>query len=253
MGDTFNVNDINSFLKRATETISCGTECQKQKETDKLKQEYLNAQVNLDTAPGKLEIAEKNYVTYTQGTQAYNALANQQSTSQAQTDVSSFQANFNAETDTVYSEIQTFSKLENNLKYVYDLYYNLEKENDELYISFKDSSSDILTNERKTYYEDQGISNLSLWYYVLLVIYIIFAICFAILSVVYPSSFGWKYRLAICVCLIILPFISAYLLDLILVIFSYIYSYLPKNAHLTIEPPNNNEKNILEETKTLNW
>lgn len=249
----FNVDDVNTFLQKATETISCDSECQKQKEADQLKQQYIDAQVNLDTAPGKLQVAEKNYITFTQGTQAYNNLASQQTAAQSQTNASSFQQQFNTEANSVANQITTYSALNDNLKYVELLYNDLLEENTELAIILKDSSSDILTNERKTYYEDQGISNLSVWYYVLLVVYIVFVVCYAILCVIYPSSFTWKYKLAILIVFILLPFISAYLLEVILAILSYIYSYLPKNAHLMVEPPNYKRTNTLEETKTVNW
>ena len=43
---------------------------------------------------------------------------------------------------------------------------NLEKK-------FKEQSNDVLTNNRKTYYEDQNITSLnSIYYYILLIIYI---------------------------------------------------------------------------------
>jgi hypothetical protein len=250
---SFDVNDVNTFLQKANETISCDSECQQQNEANQLKQDYINAQVNLDTASGQLQVAEKNYVTFTQGTTAYNNLATQQATAQSQASVDNYQQTFNNSVDTVATNISSYSTNLQNLTNIELLYNNLLKENSELYIELKDSNSDILTNERKTYYEDQGISNLSMWYYVLLVIYIVFIVCFAILTVIYPSSFNWKYKLALLIFFIILPFISAYLLDLLLVTLRYIYSYLPKNANLTVQPPEDEEKTLLEETSTINW
>lgn len=249
----FNTDDINTFLQKATDTISCDTECQQQKEANQLQQQYIDAQVNLDTASGQLQVAEKNYITFTQGTQAYNVLATQQATTQANASSTNFQEKFNNAVDKTATLISNYSTNLENLKNVELLYNNLVEENTELYISLKDTSSDILTNERKTYYEDQGITNLSLWYYILLVIYIVFVVCYAVLVVVYPSSFNWKYKLAFLIFFIVLPFISAYLLDFILVIFNYIYSYLPKNANLTLEPPDYKKKKIIEENDKLDW
>jgi hypothetical protein len=102
----------------------------------------------------------------------------------------------------------------------------------------KDETSDTLTNARKTYYEDEGIDSLKFWYYyVLLTIYVIFVISFGVLSFIYPSQVNWKYRLVIFVGLAGLPFISTYLLDLLLVILNYLYGLMPKNAHLTVDTP----------------
>ena len=237
MSNPFSFDNFNSFISQATQTISCGTECQKQKTAEQLKQTYLNSQTNLDNAPNEVQVAQKNYVTFTQGEQAYNDLNNQQLEEKAKLITSEFQTKFNAEADSVQKSIQTYSGLYINLSNVYDLYNYYKKQNDELFSELKDESSDTLTNERKTYYEDQGIDSLNFWYYyILLVIYIIVAVCFGALSFIYPSTINWKYRIAIMVGLIILPFISTYLLDFALMIIYYVYSLLPTNVRLTVEP-----------------
>ena len=97
----------------------------------------------------------------------------------------------------------------------------------------KDDSSDVLTNERKTYYQDQGIDNLKFWYYyVLLTIYIIIVAGFGVFSFIYPSQMNWKYRFAILIGLCVLPFVSTYLLDFFLKLLHYLYELMPKNVRL---------------------
>lgn len=234
MANSFNYNNFNSFLSQAAQTISCDSECQKQKTAEELKQSYLNAQTNLDSASNQVQLAQQKYVTFTEGQQAYNNLNTQQLTEKAETIYKNFQNNFNNEVENIKNEIQSYNSLYINLQNVHDLYYTYKKENDELYKKIKDGTSDTLTNERKTYYEDQGIDNLKFWYYyLLLTIYIIFALSFGILSFIYPSQINWKIRLSIFICLGILPFISTYVLDLLLVLLNYIYSLMPKNVRLT--------------------
>ena len=235
MACSYNFNNLNSFLSQATETITCGTECQKQKTAEELKQSYLTAQTNLDSAANQVNVAEQKYVVFTKGELEYNDLNTQNLTTKAQNISNDFLDNFNDEADKIETSINSYSALYVNLQNVYDLYISYVDENNELYKSLKDETSDTLTNERKTYYEDQGIENLNFWYYyVLLTIYIIFAFSFGVFSFIYPSQMNWKYRLAILIGLAGLPFISTYLLDFLLVVLNYVYNLMPKNVHLTV-------------------
>jgi len=238
MANPFDYNKFNSFLSQAADTIACGTECQKQRTSEQLKKDYLNSQTNLESASNQVQVAQQKYVTFTQGQQAYNNLNTQQLEQKAQSESTNFQNNFNKEVDTIQLSIDTYSGLYINLQNIYDLFVNYKNENEELYKSLKDETSDTLTNARKTYYEDEGIDSLKFWYhYVLLIIYVIFALSFGVLSFIYPSQINWKYRLAIFIGLAALPFISTYLLGLLLVLVSYLYELLPKNVHLTVDTP----------------
>lgn len=238
MANPFNFNNFNSFLSKAAATIACGSECQKQKTSEQLKQNYLSSQTNLDSAPSQVQVAQQKYITFTQGEQAYNELNTQQLTQKAEVESTDFQNTFNKEADAIQLYIDTYSGLYINLQNVYDLFINYKNENEELYKRLKDETSDTLTNARKTYYEDEGIDNLQFWYYyVLLTIYVIFALSFGVLSFIYPSQINWQYRLAIFIGLAVLPFLSTYLLDLLLTMLNYIYEFLPKNVHLTIDTP----------------
>ena len=65
---------IMDLLEKSTEAIMCGPTCQKLKITDELKQKYLDAQTNLQTAPIKLEQTKKNYYVYSEGETRYNTM-----------------------------------------------------------------------------------------------------------------------------------------------------------------------------------
>ena len=52
-------NQINKMLEQASEALLCGPTCQKIKLTDELKQKYLDAQTNLETAPIQVEQSKK--------------------------------------------------------------------------------------------------------------------------------------------------------------------------------------------------
>jgi hypothetical protein len=112
------------------------------------------------------------------------------------------------------------------------LYLKYKKENAMLIKELKNTNNDVLTNERKTYYQDQESDILKFYYYyIILIIYIICVVFFAIVSLLYPSQTSWKIRLFVFIMLILLPFISTRLLGIIIYIIYEIYNIFPKNVY----------------------
>ena len=52
-------HDFNTLISQASEAIMCDTDCRRQKREENLKQKYLQSQVNLETAPRQMELAQK--------------------------------------------------------------------------------------------------------------------------------------------------------------------------------------------------
>lgn len=228
----FNVNQFNSLISQASDAIMCNSDCRKKRQTATLKQDLINAQTNLASAPSQLQTSEKNYVTFTQGTAAYNEMLQAQLEEKAKQIATTFTENITQEAEKIHSQIDTYNGLLINVKNVHDLFRQLKKENIQLFKEFKEETNDILTNERKTYYEDQNIGNLnSFYYYMLLGVYIIIVICFGAFSQMYPSQSSWKSRLGIFIGLLILPFFSTRILGMIIYIVYEIYYLLPKNVY----------------------
>jgi len=225
---------LNNLILQASQTISCDSTCQKEKTQEDLKKKYLDAQMNEASASNQVQTAKKNYVTFTEGTSGYNNVLESDLTLKATTITDLFQTNFNTEVDNITSNIETLNGLLINYNNVVDLYNSYKIENKHLNIKFKNNTSDVLTNERKTYYQEQGLQNLNFYYYVLLVIYIVIVIIFLIFIFIFPSSFNWKILAAIFVGFVILPFISTWLLSLVVWAVYTIYGLLPKNIHLSL-------------------
>jgi hypothetical protein len=233
MGGDNTMGKFNSFLDKASDAILCDSECQKSKTSDELKQKYLNAQTNLITAPNQLSLAAKNYITYSQGEAGYNDYNDAKLEQVAIQVASTFQQTFDDEITKVLQNIDSYDGLFINYMNVVDLYTNYVKENKELEKELKKTTSDVVTNDRKTYYQDQGIDSLNFFYsYIFLIVYIIFIICFGIFSFIFPSDIKWYIRLIILISFIILPFISTKLLSMAIWVFYKIYEVLPRNVHL---------------------
>ena len=229
------LDKFNTMIDQATQAMTCDSNCQKQRTTNDLKQKYLNAQTNLASAPSQVSTAKKNYVIYSQGQSIYDDQVDKELTTKAKELASFYAENFNKESQSVLTDTQTYSGLLVNLRNVFDLYEKYKKENEELQEKIKEESNDILTNERKTYYQDEGIENLKfVYYYFLLSIYVICLILFAIFNFVYPSQFTWKIRVVMFIILLLLPFVSTWILGKLIMIIYNIYHVLPTNVHKTL-------------------
>jgi lipopolysaccharide export LptBFGC system permease protein LptF len=233
MVKSFDMSKFNSFIQQASDTIMCNSDCQKQKETDKLKQAYEKAQETLASAPSQLQTAEQQYVVYTQGQTTYDELQDRELDEKATVIVDTFKENFDEEVIKIQSQINSYNGLLMNYKNVLELLMKYEKENGELFKDIKKETNDVLTNERKSFYEDQNIGSLKFYYfYFLLIIYVICVLCFAAFSLIYPSQSSWVVRLGIFVLLIVLPFVSTWILGMIIYFIYEGYNLLPKNVYI---------------------
>jgi hypothetical protein len=232
MSNTFNIDTFNALVSQAKDTLICNTDCQNQKQAETLKQTYENSKANLASAPAQVQTAEKNYVLFTEGETAYNTLETDQLQKKAQEISNMFTQNFNNEVTKINSLIETYSGLLINFRNIVDLYIQYKTENIELAKQLKYETNDVLTNERKTFYEDQNIDSLKYYYYYFLfVIYVIFVLCFVAFSFFYPSQSSWVMKIFLFICFIILPFVSSWILATIIYLLYRLYNLLPKNVY----------------------
>lgn len=223
---------FNSFINKATDAIMCNSDCQKSRQSEQLKQTYLDSQANVVFAPGKLHVAEKNYLTFTEGTPAYNELIDERLQKEAQQIADTFTEYFNDGSKNISTQISSYNSLILNYKNVFELYLKYKEENIELFKQLKEETNDVLTNDRKTYYQDQQIDSLKFYYYyILLIIYVICVICYLIFSFVYPSQSTFIMRFGIFVGLVILPFFSSMILSTIIYLITNVYEIFPKNVY----------------------
>ena len=228
----YDLNQFNSFLRQATDAITCNSECQRARTIDSLKQKFVNAQTNIASANNQLQVAEKNYVTFSEGDGAYNDLRDQQLGEKAKLISQQFQENFNKEVVQTSRLIDTYGGILINFKNIVDLYFNYKKENIKLFKKLKEETNDVLTNERKTYYIDQENDTLTYFYfYFLLIVYIIIVICYLLFSLMFPSGSSILKRILIFIGLIILPFLYYFILAAVIYIGYKIFELIPKNIY----------------------
>lgn len=232
MSNQFDLNKLNSFLNLATQTISCDSECQRNKREKKLKDKYLTAKENLHLAHPQYELAKQKYYTYVDGQSGYDEMIEQELKAKADLFDKNFKENYVAEKEKIQSQLQTYDGLLINFRNIVDLYKQYKQENIKLFKELKNETNDVLTNERKTYYEDQENGYLNMYYYYfLLVIYYIIVICFFVFSIIYPSTINLKIRLFLGLIFAILPFISTWILGKIIQLLYWLFDLLPKNVY----------------------
>jgi predicted RNase H-related nuclease YkuK (DUF458 family) len=172
---------INDLLELASEYITCGPECQENKKSQQLYDEYLNSQKVLKTAPEKVEKNKQNYYIYTYGPEYYADVKKKELSENATEIMSKISDEFNI-------QIETALIMNNLLKITdtsscLDQYPVIQAEiNNEL----EKKKNNVLVNDRKTYYSNESIERLELWNKFLSFIYYFLILVFLILC--FPKS-----------------------------------------------------------------
>lgn len=234
MNNSIDLDKLNKFIEQASNAISCDSNCQYDRKAQQLKQDMLNSQINLTTAPNQLENAKKNYFTFVKGEAEYNDLLNKELHKKALKYTDNIKDNFNTQVNLIQTKIDTYNGLSKNIKNINDLYTHYKRENDKLNKLLNDTSVDIVTNDRKTYYEEQGINTLHYYYNILRVIYIIIIISFVISIIFLPSRFNIYIKIIILIFLCIFPFISTKVINFIIWLYLQTISVLPKNIYTNL-------------------
>jgi len=227
----FNINDFNNLITQANESISCGPSCMGQQKSQQLEKNYLDAETNVVNAPEQLFSAKKEYITYTQGESGYNQYIDNELQKKAETITSNYQTKFNNSVNAIKTNIQVYNGLLINFNNVVDLYKKYKKENNDLEKKLKITSSDTLTNDRKNYYEDQGINRLKMYYYSLLFIYVFIVFVFLLSVFLVKTDVRMSIRLFILFLLILYPFVCFWGFNLLHKMLIYIKSYFPNNVY----------------------
>jgi hypothetical protein len=224
-------NQITSLLEKSAEAISCGPECQKQKISDELKQKYLDAETNLKTAPINLETTRKNYYVYTEGQPYYDNMLEAELKQKAEKIAGLITESFNEEVASALTMNQYYNTDIINCRYTEELLANIIKQNKSLSLKLRNSHGDILTNDRKTYYENTASERLQLWYKFLWYIYYILVIVFLIGIFLVPSKVSLIIKIVILVLLIFYPYYVDYIWSWLYNTILNMYTQLPKNVY----------------------
>jgi hypothetical protein len=222
---------LNSLLEQSVNTLACGPTCQKAKIEKELKQKYLDAQTNIQTAPIQLETTKKNYYIFTEGKTYYDDMLEEELKKKAKIMGKLLAENFREEIINVKTMNAYYNTSLNNSDYTKELYAVYLEKNKIIQKGIKTNHSDVLTNDRKTYYETEAIEDLKGWYTLFWYIYYLFVMPIFIIVVILKITLHWAVRLII----IFIALSYPYYIDLIMrSIYGFSHSFwrhLPKNVY----------------------
>jgi len=224
-------NQISSLLEKSAEALVCGPACQKAKVSEQLKQKWLDAQTNLQTAPINLETSRKNFYVYTEGQPFYDNLLEQELKQKAEHIAGLIAESFNDELTSALTMNQYYKTDVLNSRNTEELLDKIIAENGALERKLKNSHTDILTNDRKTYYEQSAYEQLQLWYRFWWYIYYIVTLMFVIAVFASPSQLSIAVKIGLILLLVFYPYYISYIVDWTHDFGMGIYNSFPKTVY----------------------
>ena len=229
-------NQINQLLAQSSQSLLCGpgTECDRTQKTENLQQKYLAAQTNIQSAPYQEEQAEKAYYTYTQGDAAYNAMKAKRLQETAEKKANEIQVSFNENSAKAIELNDTLSSLTKNYQHVTELYQTYVEENAILGQKIQSYRTDVVTSDRKTYYENQNYDIIKTWYSIWRWIYFILLIVFGVGIFLSKSGYSIWAKLGLFALFALYPYVIDYVVLYLLKAGANLGSIIPKNVYTTL-------------------
>jgi len=224
-------NKINQLLETSAAAIACGPSCQKEKVSEELKQKYLDAQTNIKNGPTLLEEAKKNYYIYVEGRPAYSAMRESELKENA-TQIGDTITNIFDDSVKAALTLNSYYNIALiNSKHTEELLYKYEQENSESKKKLGNNFSDVLTNDRKTYYEQNGITELKAWYSFWWYLYYMLILVFIIGLFLSTTTMSKLTTVIVTILLLFYPFYIHPILSKIYNMFTEIKKLFPKNVY----------------------
>ena len=225
---------INDMLNKSLAAITVSPEAQRQQTMDNLEQTYLAAQTNLQTAPVQLETTKKNYYVYKVGETNYNNMQEQEVQQQANLITQQIANKFNEETNNAHLMNSYYNTEVINSANTIELYEEYLKKNADLEKSIKELHGDVLTNDRKTYYENDAIDNVKLWHKFFTICYYILVVAYIISIFVSTSEMSHVKQLVIAIGLAVYPFIIDPIVKWLYSIYLSLENNAPSNIYMKL-------------------
>jgi hypothetical protein len=223
---------LTSLLEQSLNKLSCGPACQKIKIGEELNQKYLDAQTNIQTAPIQLETTRKNYYVFTEGRPYYNNMLEEELKKKAEILGKLLAENFREEISNAKMMNAYYNTELTNSSYTKELYAVYLEKNKLVQNTIKNHHADVLTNDRKTYYETEALEDLKNWYTFFLAAFYFFAMPIFAYALITKSSFGFlSIRILIVTIILIYPYYVGPMVLYIYDIFHSFWKQLPKNVY----------------------
>lgn len=118
-----------------------------------------------------------------------------------------------------------------NSNYTKDLLKVYLDKNEALKIKLRNTHGDILTNDRKTYYEVSALDSLNKWYTAFLFLYFFFVIILFLAFFLTPNNLSMGQKIIIGLIVILYPFLISSIVNFITEKWNATINRLPKNVY----------------------
>ena len=213
---------------------TCDAACQNQAQLAELQQLYIDAQNTIAIAPSNLQVARKNYVVAAQGESEYDDTITAELTAKATTIANAYNDQFNDNIEQMNNLINIQNTLNDSL-YSIDQ-YNTNLQNSTTYgdDEIADTKSDIIINDRKSFYENQNYDILKDWHMFIIWIYWLLAIVFILCLLLSNKTLPIMIKGIIIACIFIYYFAMKYIIVYLFQLLFYLYNLLPKNVYTSL-------------------
>jgi len=219
-------SQLNDILNKTVSAMKVSPEAQRKQTQSDLEQKYLDSQTKLQTAPLELEKNKKNYYVFRNGEAYYDTMMETELKNKAAQIQQQISEKFSEETSNAKTMNSYYNTQLINSKNTTELYEEYLKKNIVLEKTIKNSHGDVVTNDRKTYYETEAIDSAKLWHKFLMGCYYILVVAFVISIFVSNSEMSRVKQVVILIALVLYPFI----IDAVVKWFLSGYTTLQKDA-----------------------
>jgi hypothetical protein len=222
--------NANELIVKQTAHLACDAQCEYEKKLAKLRDVYDIKEDNLQTAPMKMEVARKNYLEFKYGKDDYVAKASGALKKEADKVIAEMTQLWKQEEDMITELIADYTSMRSTHADMEHYRDRISASVGRLDKNFAAKQNDTVTNDRKAFYQSQGVDNLRYWFYFLRWAYAAIVITYIIGAFSLPTTTSSKMKYGMLVMLLAYPFVVAVIAVASFAMIRTIVSKLPYNA-----------------------
>lgn len=224
------VANANDLIEKQKAHLACDPQCEREKKLAKLREIYDTKEDNLESAPLQMEIARKNWLEFKYGKDDYVTKASAALKKEADKVIAEMTEIWDQEESMITDLISDYTSMRST-------HADMERYRDRISASvkrldknFAAKQNDTVTNDRKAFYQNQGIDNLRYWFHFLRWAYAAIVITYIVGVFSLPTTTSSKMKYGMLVMLLAFPFVVAVIAVASFAMIRTIVSKLPYNA-----------------------
>ena len=224
------IANANELIETQKQFLACDAQCEHDKKLAKLREIYDTKEDNLETAPMQMEVARKNYLEFKYGQDDYVTKASVALKKEADKVIADMTQIWTQEKDMItalISDYNTMMKPHADMERYRD---RISASVDRLDKNYEAKQNDTITNDRKAFYQNQGVDNLRYWFYFLRWAYAAIVMTFIVGVFSLPTTKSSKLKYGMLTLLVVFPFVVAVIAVASFAMIRTILSKLPYNA-----------------------